>query len=173
MGIRRIVLVAVALTAALAPSAHAEEPRVTGYNNGDDGVIGITWGALPGARTTGDGSVDARCEFHQQQAPGSNWAIVVVEGHAEAGVKNGDVAASVRVECFLYDHATGALIFSGVEATAGVAAAWLPPKWTVVAAPHAYRICTKTRVQWRTGPVTENTVPACYNPSLVPPPPPI
>ena len=174
MVIKKLALVAAMLTmAAFAPSAHAEEPTVTGYNNGDSGFIGLTWGN-PLAQTRdslNDGTVDARCEFHQQQAPGSNWALLTVEGHAKAALKGDQPAVSVGIECFLYDSQTNVLVFTDAESTAGTAAVWLPPRTTVVPIPHPYKICIKTKVSWRDFTETFNLNMKCYAPSLVPVPP--
>lgn len=166
MHVRKLLLAAAVLGMTALP-AHAEEPTVAGHNTGDDGVITLLFGGLPAGSKSDqintfptDGTVSAQCEYHQQNRPSSNDAILIVEGHAQAAPKGTVRAVSTGVECKAVNLFTGAIAIQDQSANESTATAWLPPKTAAVQS-SSWRVCAKATVHWSDNSVTVSTDWSC------------
>lgn len=165
---RKVVLGAVAATALLAgtgPASASTPYTQVGLNTGDDGFISLTFNSPAGAtRRASGGPVGSACEFHQQNKPGSNQAVLVVEGHAHASPNGVIRPVSTGVRCVLKNYFTGAVVVDYQEATESANSVWLQPQVKELSLATSYVVCSSTTVHWSDNSVTTNATLACQLP---------
>ncbi|HVF03271.1 MAG TPA: hypothetical protein VNA20_00385 [Frankiaceae bacterium] len=150
----------------MAMPAHADHTVVTGYNNGDVGVISLTASAVGGARSTNplSAALDAKCEFHQVTRPSSNETQLIVMGHAAAAPDGANRVVSIQVTCVLKNHFTGAVVVNHTQANEGSVAAWVPPHVTLNTPATSYRVCAEAKAHYFNGNFITTDPLTCLNP---------
>lgn len=168
MRIAQFVVAAAAAVSAFAPSASADPTFVTGYNNGDIGVISLTVNS--GVGTTSDnpeeGLLDTKCKFHQVTTPSSNDTVLVVEGASVTGLRNGHRAVASAVRCRLENADTGAEVFDAEFANETAVGAWVPQVRLSRAA--SFRVCSEAWALFADNSYVRTDRLECLEPSLLP-----
>lgn len=162
----KIAFAVAATMAAVAMPAHADHTVVTGYNNGDVGVISLTASAGGGARSTNPlaAVLDAKCEFHQVTRPSSNDTQLVVVGHAVAAPNGTNRAVSTQVRCVLRNYFTGATVVNHTQANEGSVAVWAPPHITLNTPATSYTVCAEARAHFFDGSFVTTDPLSCITP---------
>lgn len=165
MRVRKLVLVAAVLGLAALPAYAVEEEDdayvQVGVNNGDEGIVSITFGA---DLVPENGKADAKCEFHQQNRPSTNDVVLVVEGTAHAAFKGTARAVSTGLRCVLKNKYTGLIVVDEEAAMEGSQYVQLPPT-VVQTTSTSYIVCSAATVHWSDNSYTRNRKLACQDPS--------
>ena len=168
MRIAKYLVAAVAALSAFAPSASADPTLVTGYNNGDMGVLSLTVNS--GVGSTSDnpeqGLLDTKCKFHQVTTPSSNDTVLVVEGASVTGLRNGHRATTSVVRCRLENADTGAMVFDEDFANETAVGVWVPQVLLSKAA--SFRVCSEAWAVFADASIVRTDKLECLEPSLLP-----
>lgn len=164
MHVRRIALAAAAVALVAVTPAHADEPVVTGFNTGDAGLISLTFatGATTDANDPTQGSLDAKCEYHQVTTPSNDNVTLVVAGHGVAGPRNDARAIGTTVRCVLINQFNNSVVFDDEFGNEGPATVWVPQTKGTLAT--SYKVCATASALYSDGTYISNTALRCINP---------